>query len=165
MFFAKINVKNDYEKRGDLVFRPLSRIYKKIGAGYNTSDNVVPLVGIVSNNVFYEFTTWKKIEDVKYEIISVDEFETILNNLKIENLKKLREMINYIIFNEQSKNDYGISSIEDLANDRWIDFDGYNNSLTNVNPYLEPLNSYNDFIYKCKMQKIMKENDAYGRKI
>lgn len=165
MVFAKVNVRNEYKKRGDLVFRPLSRVYQKLGTVYNTKDDVVPLIGVVYNNVFYELTTWRIIEDVEYQVISINEFETILNNLRIDNLVKLREMINYTVFNEQSKVDYGISSIEDLAKDRWVDFDGYNNSLTNVNPYLEPLNSYCDFIYKCKMLKKMKEKDNYGRKI
>lgn len=164
MFFAKINVKRDYEEKGDLVFRPLSRIYEKLKTAYSTKDKIVPLIGIVYKNDFYEFTTWKKIADAEYEIIDFEEFEIIINNLKLENLKNLREMINYSIFNELSKKDFGISNIEDLAKDRWIDFEGYNNSLTNVNPYQEPLNGYNDFNYKCKMMKKMKES-SYGRKI
>lgn len=164
MIFAKINVKKEYEKRGDLVFRPLARVYEKIGTAYSTKDSVVPLIGIIYKGEFYELTTWKKIEKAYYEIISFEEFEMILNNLKLENLKLLRKLINYSVFREPSKFDYGISSIEDLAKDRWIDFEGYNNDLTNVNPYQEPLNGYNDFVYKCKMKKLMEDND-YGRKI
>ena len=164
MVFAKINVKRNYEEKGDLVFRPLSRIYEKLKTGYNTKDKIVPLLGVVYNDVFYELTTMRKIVDADYEIINFDEFEIIINNLKLENLIYLREMINFSIFNEASKVDYGISSIEDLARDRFIDFEGYNNCLTYVNPYQEPLEGYNDFNFKCKMRKKMKDND-YGRKI
>ena len=165
MVFAKINVKREYEEKGDLVFRPLSRMYEKLNTAYNTKDKVVPLLGIVSQNKFYELTTMKEIPDAYYEIINFNEFETIIDNLKVENLKKLRKLINFCVFNETSKMDYGISTIEELARDRWIDFDGYNKSLTNIKPYQEPLMGYNDFNYKCKMQKIMKEDSSYGRKI
>ena len=164
MIFAKINVKKDYEEKGDLVFRPLLRVYEKLKTAYSTHDNVVPLIGVIYNGEFYELTTWKKIEKANYEIIDFEEFETIINNLKLENLKLLRELINFSVFHEPSKIDYGISSIEDLAKDRWVDFEGYNNELTNVNPYQEPLDGYSDFIYKCKMKKQMEDNN-HGRKI
>ena len=165
MIFAKINVKRSYEEKGDLVFRPLSRIYEKLKTKYTTSDEIVPLLGVIYEDEFYELTNMKKIVDADYEIIDSEEFAQIIDNLKFENLKYLREMINFCIFNESSKTDYGISTIEDLAKDRWIDFEGYNNYLTNVNPYQEPFDGYNDFNYKCKMKKIMKDGSSYGRKI
>ena len=165
MVFAKIDVKNDYKEKGDLVFRPLSRVYQMLKTAYGVKDESVPLVGIVNNNGdFYELTTWRKIDDVDYQIINEEEFDEILSNLKLENLIVLRHFIKFVIFNEQSKIDYGISSIEDLAEDRKIDFEGYLNSLTNVNPYSEPLNGYNDFMYKCRMNKEFVEGN-HGRKI
>lgn len=165
MFFAKIVVKNNYKEKGDLVYRPLLRVYAKLKTAYNVMDDDVPLLGFVVDNDFFELTTWRKIPDAEYVIISKEEFETIISNLKIENLRLLRELIEFSIFNESSKIDYGISTIEDLILDRKIDYDAFNNFLTDINPYEESISEYNNFVHRCMILKNMKEDNAYGRKM
>lgn len=164
MAYAKVNIKGNYKEQGDLVFRPLLRAYQKLGIIDMQKDESIPLIGIAYNDEFYEFTTWKKMDNVDFQIISREEFISLLKMIKIENISLLRMMINQIVFYEGTGMEQEISSMEDLALDRRIDFEGYNNNLTNINPYQEPLNGYNDFGYKCKMKKKMDEC-SYGRKI
>ena len=72
MFLGKIVVKNNYGKKGDLVYRPLVRAYQANGLNSFIDGDSVYLLGIVRNNVFYELFTWKSIPFADYEIISYE---------------------------------------------------------------------------------------------
>ncbi len=151
MYLGKIVVKNNYEKKGDLVYRPLIRAYHENGLDSFISGDNVYLLGIVRDNIFYELFTWKSIPYSDYEIITYEEFDSILDSLPLENARILKKTINNFVFNKNSDKNYNASSIEELAKDRMVEFMAYNNNLTDINPYEEPLNGYNDFEYKCKV--------------
>ena len=152
MLFGKIIVKDDYEKRGDLVFRPLIRAYKALGLdSFFEDDNAVVLLGIVKDDSFYEIFTWKKIDYSNFEIIDLDEFESIISNMSLDKARMLKKTINNLVFNKHEEICFDSSSIEKLARDRAVEFNAYNKSLTDINPYQEPFNAYNDFNYKCKV--------------
>ena len=151
MFLGKIVVKSDYEKKGDLVFRPLVRAYISGGFDSFVDDDKVALLGIVSDNVFYELFTWKAIPYTGYEIIDYEEFDKILQNLPLEKARVLKKMINGFVFNKQEEGYVDGSTIDENARDRAIEFEAYLNDLTDINPYQEPLNGYSDFAYKCKV--------------
>lgn len=151
MFFGKIVVKDNYEKRGDLVFRPLIRAYSALGLDSFFENDDAILLGIIEDNNFYELFTWKKINYSNFEIIDASRFEEIMSNMPLEKARLLKKTINDLIFNKHEEKEITSSSIEELAHDRAIEFQAYDKALTDINPYKEPLNGYNDFAYKCKV--------------
>ena len=158
MNFGKILVKNDYEEKGDLVFRPLVRAYKKYGLDKLIQSNGVIVFGIIYKDVFYELFTKQAIpiDDVFYEEISNEEVHFIVDLLTLDELKLAMEINNAIIF-KMGRRDLIINSMSELANDRYVEYDAFEKSLSSINPYEEPYNGYNDFDYKCrKLEKIKK---------
>ena len=153
MELAKIIVKSNYEKKGDLVFRPLIRMLNKCDLSGIVNDNETIILGLVQDDIFYEFTTWKPIHNASYKIISMEEFNCIIDNISVDNLHQLRTIINAMVFNKNDNINFDASMIEDLAKDRGIEFNAYNQDLSNINPYEEPYDGYNDFLYKCKKLK------------
>ncbi len=152
MIFGKIVVKNNYQEKGDLVFRPLIRAYEALGFDCFFENENAFLLGIIKDDVFYELFTLKPINYSNYEIIKdVNEMSKIINQIPIEKARLLRKAINNIIFNKHEENHYDSKDIADLAHDRAIEFAAYDKELTDINPYEEPFNAYNDFNYKCKV--------------
>ena len=145
MVLGKIIIKSDYENKGDLVFRPLVRAFLQNGFVNFIQGDKVFLLGVIKNNTFYELFTRKVILTSDYEIISAYEFKDIIDSLSEDQIDALRDAIN----NSLSSKDY-YSTMEDLADDRAVEFNAYNRNLSKINPYEEPLNGYSDFEYKCK---------------
>lgn len=151
MYLGKIVVKNNYEQKGDLVFRPLVRAYKKNGLECFVEEDKAILLGIVRDGIFYELFTWEPILYSNYELIDFDEFDSILNCLPIEKAGILKKTIVSFVFNKTEEYFFDSNSIEELAMDRAVEFDAYNRDLTDINPYQEPFDGYTDFEYKCKI--------------
>ena len=158
MVLARIIVKNEYEEKGDLVFRPLIRSFIENGISLIVDNNKAMILGLVQDDVFYELSTWKPIHYSGYEIISSEEFGKIIDNLSVENLHVLRKIINELVFYKNDDMHINPGMIEELARDRGIEFTAYNESLSIINPYEEPYNGYNDFMYKCQVLEDMKAN-------
>lgn len=149
MKYAKIIVKNNYEKEQDLVFRPLVRAYQKVGASTLLEDGNAILLGTIDDNgIFQELFTRKIIDFNGYQEIDQLDVWYKIASLSTEEANIIRSVIDKIIFNENITLDYEISTINDLANDRRVDFDAYNNALSSHNPYSEPYNGYNDFGFR-----------------
>lgn len=148
MVLGKITVKNNYEQKGDLVYRPLVRAYLKHGFDSFIEGENVLLLGIVKDNVFYELFTGDVISYSNYDILDEEEFGNIIDKLSVEKVKLLKKVINNYVF-KKDKDYENENIIDDLSYDRSIEFDAYNRNLTGINPYQEPLNGYNDFAYKC----------------
>ena len=165
MEYAKIIVKNNYEQRGDLVLRSYIRALRKTGVGRLLDGENAVIYGVVDNNGrFHEFFTNKVINYDNYVLVSIDELydvDMIPNNRK-ELLKKIMEKV---LFGENVNLDFEISTIEELAKDRAIEFDAYNSFLSRINPYLrlsesdnqELYNAYDSFAQKIKEIKKIKE--------
>ena len=151
MFLGKIVVKNNYEKKGDLVFRPLIRAYLNNGFDAFVKDDKAFLLGIVNNDVFYELFTWKAIPYSDYEIIDISEFDKILRDMPLEKARILKKMINNFVFDKRDESFYDPEALIENAKDRAVEFDAFNRNLTDINPYQEHLNGYSDFSYKCKV--------------
>ncbi len=153
MFFGKIVIKNNYEEEGDLVFRPLFRAYKMIGIDSLLKDNEAYILGIIDNNKFYELFTKKEICYPKIELVDIKEFNNLVENIPIEKALALKEVLNVLLDESENKLGSSLSTMEDLAQDRAIEFNAYNKEFTDINPYKEPFNAYNDFKYKCRVLK------------
>ncbi len=151
MVLGKIVVKSNYEKKGDLVFRPLVRAYINNGFDTFVEGDKASILGIVNNGVFYELFTCEPIPYCDYEVIEYEEFDKILRDLPLERSIELKRLINNLIFHKQDARFNDPSTIDDHAMDRAIEFDAYMRDLTDINPYQDPLGGYDDFTYKCKV--------------
>lgn len=161
---AKIIVKNNYEKRGDLVLRSYIRALQKAKIGkFLDGENAVIYGFIDDNGLFHELYTGEVIDyDGYVEIIAEEMYRAFgLSDVEKELIKKLNEKI---LFGKDVKIDLEISTSEDLAKDRSIEFDAYNNCLSRINPYMrlseneqERYNAYNSFETKLKEIKKMRK--------
>ena len=154
MIFARICVKDNYEQRGDLVFRPLFRMYNNLGINALLDGNKAYIMGIIKDEQFHEIFTGDIIPFGKYEVIDQDTFNKVMQLVPQGKYDDIREGILNIIENKPT----GImlaKDITELAKDRAFEFKAYVDDLTDINPYEEPYNGYNDLFYKCKkLQKI-----------
>lgn len=156
MKFAKIVLKNNYDKKGDLVLRSLIRAYDAIGVNpVLLYHGEALIIGVVDgkDNLFHEVFTGNVIEYDDFDLISIAEFKSIFMSLTLEKQELIKQVYEKMIFNMKKEDDYSSSEYEkirNLARDREVEFRAYNNGLSFINPYEEPLNGYNDLQYKCK---------------
>lgn len=159
--YAKIIVKNNYESENDLVFRPLVRAYNLIGSKTLIENGNALILGVIIDNKFYELFTKKEINCDFYEDMSLLDVYYKVAAITKEESDNLHEVYNTLLFGEKSNISDNISTIEDLAMDRAIEFKAYNDGLTNHNVYSEPFNGYNDFNFKLenlnKTKKIVRK--------
>ena len=169
---AKIVVKNNYEKRGDLVLRSYIRALRKINAGvFLDGDNAV-IYGIVDNSgIFHELYTDEVIDYDNYLPVIAEELYRPLD-MNEEKKALIKKIINKVLFGKNVDLDIEISTIEELSEDRAIEFDAYNNYLSRINPYQrlntsnpDSLNDYNNFSRKLEEIKVMKELDRQRRDV
>ena len=170
MKYAKIIVKNNYEKRGDLVLRSYVRALKKIKAKLLLDNDNAFIYGKVDEEGrFHEWFTKEIIDFNHYENASVDEILG-LSYLSLTKIDQIKKVIKYVIFNKNIDFDFEISAIEELATDRAIEFEAYNNFLSRINPYMrlgdnEDQNIYNAYNnFACKINEI-KNMDAMNKKV
>ena len=170
MFFAKIIVKNDYKEKGDLVFRPLLRAYKEIGADMLVERGNAILIGIVDKDgIFHEWFTGNEFYCQQFKEIDMGEVYVILNKVaevKDENGKAaslnidITDVINKYVFKRSVslRQDNQIEfetypdekqRIADDAEDLRIEHVAYEKGLSVIDPYdKENLCGYRDFLYK-----------------
>ena len=163
MIFAKIVVKGDYQEKGDLVFRPLVRAYKEIGANSLIEGESAILLGVVDKNgVFHECFTREIINYSKYEELNNSDDQKYLGNLSQEQVSLLSSRIKELLFNER-KIDYSDvkKAMEEDANDRSIEKKAYDDGLSMVNPYdKENPNGYKNFLFKCALLEEFNKNKS-----
>ncbi len=170
MEYAKIIVKSDYEKRGDLVLRTYIRALKAIKP---ISDRLLDgdnafIYGVIDDKgLFHEVFTGEVIGYSDY--ISVDEDEMILACIRNNEEKELLKAINLkTLFNYDKNLGFEISTMEDLAKDRAIEFTAYNNFLSPVNPYSRLSNGEvedcNNFLRKIEKRKSLKKSNYVPEK-
>ena len=163
MSFARIKVKNNYEKRGDLVLRSYIRALKKVNANLLLDGDDAYIYGVVDKNgTFHELFTKETFKYDYYEIIPLDACLD-LTLLSPKRLEKLKLIVEHFIFGHDDI-DFEVSTIEELAEDRAIEFEAYNNGLSRINPYnrLNDNKSYNDydnFFRKLEESEKMIEHD------
>ena len=164
MMFAKIIVKNDYQEEGDLVFRPLVRAYKEIGAEKLIERGNAIILGVVDKEgIFHECFTGKEINNNKYVELGFGDVHQYLMGMSQEQLKLVNEKINELVFGQKSVNsnyDVQETMMED-AKDRVIEQKAYDNGLSVINPYdKENPNGYKNFAYKCSVLEILSKRNS-----
>ena len=159
MKYAKIVVKNNYDQRGDLVLRSYIRAIKKIKADLLLDGDKAFIYGMIDNDGHFQEVFTKGIIDYdNYEEVSTYDVDELMK-LSLPEIKLIKMIIESVIFGKTNKFDFEISTIEDLAMDRAIEFDAYINYLSRINPYMrlsqsedqDLYNAYNSFDYKVKV--------------
>ena len=174
MNYSRIVIKSNYEKRGDLVLRSYIRAVKKLKLNALLCNDLLShnekayIYGeIKEDNKFHEFITDKVIDFDNYELISDEEIE-VIRQLPLSKLVQARTVFEHVLFNKPYDGKLEISTMEDLANDRSVEFDGYDKFCSSINPYRrlssneDPIlyNAYNNFLFKIKMLNRMKKIDT-----
>ena len=166
MNYAKIVVKDNYEKKGDLVLRSYIRALKKIKSKLLLDGDKAYIYGkIDENGKFHELFTKEIIDYDNYEAASVDEVLGLVY-LPLTQIDQIKKIINNVLFGRNIDFDFEISSIEELAQDRTVEFQAYLNFLSRINPYMrlgeeenqEKYNAYNNFQYKINQLKAMRRD-------
>ncbi len=168
---AKIIIKDNYEQRGDLVLRSYIRALKKAKANLLLDGNNGIIYGVVDEaGDFCEIFTSRVIDYDDYVTISPQEdieFCKEISILSQEEMLLLKNIIENVLFNQNNELGFEVSSMEDLAKDRAIEFDAYDNFMSLINPYqrlnendVQRYNDYNNFLRKIEEIKVMKKNDC-----
>ena len=166
MKYAKIIVKNNYECRGDLVLRSYIRALEKVNAIRFLENGNAVIYGVVDNdNTFYELLTNEIINIDNY--VFVDVIELFDAEFMPDNIRDLMKKINEkILFGKDVELGFEVSTIEDLAKDRAIEFEAYDRYLSRINPYqrltsdnMNSVNDYNNFLRKVEEVNIMRRKD------
>lgn len=164
--FAKIIVKNDYQKKGDLVFRPLLRAYNEIGAEALMERGNALLIGMVDRDgIFHELFTGNEFYCANYKEMDMGDIYEITRDLPKGINQKINNVINSLIFKKKveikpndgivyegiNAPDYQdeLQKIKENDEDLKVEARAYENGLSLINPYdKENLNGYRDFLYK-----------------
>lgn len=149
----RILIKDHYDKKEDLVSRPLVRAFRKLNSnGINKfiTDDGVYIYAHKKGYVVTEIVTQKvmKINGFDYEVVNSGELLKIIKSLKENEIAQLHELIRKYVFGENIDIKFmEVSTMEERASDRAMQFKEYNQGLSNVNPYdKEYLTNYDNVI-------------------
>lgn len=174
MEYAKIVVKNNYEKRGDLVLRSYVRALKKAGkAGellLNGDEGFIFGVIDLDGN-FHELFTNNIIDYNDYSKLTTSEYNSLCKvfvDLSDEEVELLQAIMATVLFEEKRDLGFDISTMEDLSRDRYVEFDAYNDYLSRIDPFPKLTNNddkrlsyaFNILSLKIKAIKEMKRIDS-----
>ena len=163
MKYAKIIVKNNYRRRGDLVLRSYIRALEKIKADSLLNEGEAYIYGRVDGEgVFHELFTGKDIGFNRFVYVSKEELLQIARMDK-DQISRIRQIIKGVLFKENTEIDFEISNPSELAEDRKVEFEAYNGFLSRINPYARlsnnSLNDYDNFLKKIEALKDMAKYD------
>lgn len=161
MRYGKIVVKSNYEKKGDLVLRSYVRAMQKANLNaFLEGENGIIYGEINEDGLFHELLTNKVIDYDDYEELTLSDIERLFNK-EVWDIDIARNIIRKIIFKENVKLDFEVSTMEEKAKDRAIEFEAYDKFLSKINPYMrlgdvqedDNYFNYDNFSYKCKVLK------------
>ncbi len=165
MIYAKIIVKNEYARRGDLVLRQYIRAVKKINAGELLDGDNALIYGTVDEvGRFHELLTGNIIDYNGYVVVPEEEYNNVCYSVSNKR-ELLTKVIEKLLFNQDNDLKMEFSTMEELARDRAIEFDAYDKHLSRVNPYQRvslPESDCNNFLNKIKEINKMRIQDSYS---
>jgi len=146
----KILIKDHFEKKGDLVSRPLVRAYNKIdndGIKRFIGENGIYLYAYKKGNQIYELFTGLliDIDNINYDIVDSKEMSDKVNTLSKDEIMMIYLLVRKFVFGDNIDiNFVEVSTMQELADDRAMQFLNYNAGLSDINPYDKDCpNAYN----------------------
>ena len=134
MKYAKIIVKNNYERRGDLVLRSYIRALKIVNAERFLDGDSALIYGIVSENGnFFEMFTREKIDYDSYVIIDQEEYLKAYSSKG--DIAELSNVVKKVLFNKDVRLNISVSSIDELTMDNTIEYRAYLEGKSLINPF------------------------------
>ena len=138
---VRILIKDHYDKKEDLVSRPLVRAYKKLNSeniNKFITDGGIYLYGFIEDGIIRELVTQQVIDlnNMEYEIVNSSDVLSIMKSLTTKEIQRIYALISKYVFGASVEIDFvEVSTLEEKAKDRAYLFDEYNNNLTALNPY------------------------------
>ena len=138
---VRILIKDHHDSKEDLVSRPLVRAYRKLnsnGIKQFITDNGIYLYGHKKGNVVTEIITQQvmNVSDKDYEVFDSGELLKMFKSLKKREIQDLHILIRKYVFGENvNVNFMEVSTMEERASDRAVQFKEFNKGLSDVNPY------------------------------
>lgn len=174
MEYAKIIVKNNYEKRGDLVLRSYIRALKKIGkiGELLLNDDEGIIFGVVDlDGNFHEIFTNNIIDYNGHSSLTNIEYNNLCKifvDLSDEDVSLLQKIMESVLFDKKRDLGFDVSTMEELSSDCYIEFDAYNNYLSRINPFpklgsnddMRLAFAFNILSFKIKAIKEMQKMDT-----
>ena len=153
MLFYKIYLANPYDTDNEIGNRPLARCFQKTDVSYYISDCKPFIVAYIDEGLFIrelftkEFLRKSNICNMPYsESEDVLRFNDLIrfnavpiSKEEYNNLLPLGSNENFLlalkkaIFNDN--NDFELTTMEELAEDRAVQLDAFDNGLTTIHPY------------------------------
>ena len=173
MEFAKIIVKDNYEKRYDLVLRSYLRALRKAGKAGNLllNGNEAIIYGVLDKEGrFHELFTNIIIYLDEHSSLTQSEYESLCSifiDLSDEEALVLQNIMEEVLFNKKSNLPFEVSTSSDLSEDRKIESDAYDRRLSGINPYQRYLPeadqsyymSFNNLQYKVRAINMLQSLD------
>ena len=153
MLFYKIYLMNPYDTEEEIGNRPLARCFQKTGVSYFIEDCNPFIIAYVDEGLFIRelFTTeflrksnicnkpYSESEDVlkfndlvRFKAVPITK-EELYNLLPLGANKLFVKAIEKAIFNRD--NDFELSTMEELSEDRYVQLSAYQDGLTTIDPY------------------------------
>ena len=177
MKYVKIIIKNNYEKKGDIVLRSYIRALKrvgKVGELFLNGDQAIIFGVVDQKGKFHEIFTSNIIDYSDYEDLTHSEFNNLCEifvSISDEEVKHLEDVMESVLFGEKIDLGFDVSTRDELSSDIYVEFDAYNDSLSMINPFQRLLpeedqsyyNAYNSLFYKVKAYNKMKERNEIDK--
>ena len=149
MQYVKMIYTMDYDTVNGKSKRPLLRAYEKLGITELIEEGNPFVLGYVYNNgdksELRDFVTQRRIDSngQSFQPISREEVKKIYDKMGVEKYKKLYGIMCTMFFEEKHDLGFEITTMDEMSRDRHIQWNAYQNGLTDINPYdSETLNDY-----------------------
>lgn len=153
--FYKIYFDNDYDTEEYISNRLLLRLFHKFGfSKYFIDDGKPYLFAYEDNGKFLEALTGTEINGRAVRI-KLFTFYNEINGLGMSNFILYNSLVEYALgINNHEFKDEEVTTMEEAAQDRAIQFDAYEKGLSTINPY--DINQINNFNVNKKLVKSKK---------
>ncbi|MCQ2979167.1 MAG: hypothetical protein MJ245_05155 [Clostridia bacterium] len=143
--FYRIYFDNDYDTEEYKSNRLLLRLFRKYGFSKQFIDDGKPyLLAYEFDGKYYEMLTDVEINGRAERIKQLSVYHEI-NDLGMRNFLLYFAIVEYALgINNHEFNDDEVTTMEEAAQDRAIQFDAYQKGLTTINPYdRDQINNFN----------------------
>ena len=143
--YVKMIYTLDYDTKKDKSKRALLRAYEKSGI-VELIENGCPFVlCYVHDGKMYDFVTHREImaNGQSYQVVDREEVGTIIDAMGFKKVKKLYGILCVMLFDEKYDLGFDITTMDEMVEDRRIQWNAYQAGLTEISPYdKETMNDY-----------------------
>lgn len=143
--YVKMIYTMDYDTENSKSKRPLLRAYEKAGIIELIEKGCPFVLCYVHEGILYDFVTHREITSngQSYEVVSREDIGSLIEKMGTEKYKKLYSIMCVMFFDEKQDLGFEITNLDEMNDDRRIQWNAYQNDLTEISPYdKETMNDY-----------------------